>query len=86
MTKAYTNAKATRKCKEILIDKDITRCENCGSNFMLTIAHRKKRRHYNLEQEKLWDFNEFLLLCVKCHDDIEYSRDKTEEIFARLRQ
>jgi hypothetical protein len=33
----------------------------------------------------LYDFNQVLLLCLRCHEKIEYNRDATEWLFIKLR-
>lgn len=79
------NQKANRILKKLFMDKGVTYCEVCGSNSMLSWAHKKKRRAYYSQPEKLSDFNEVLLLCVPCHQAIEYDREKSELLFNRLR-
>lgn len=79
------NKAANKKCKDQCVEKEVTRCENCGYDNLLSFAHRHKRIWYKSQPEKLYDWNEFLLLCLRCHHDIEYSRDKTDELFNRLR-
>lgn len=48
---------------------------------MLSFAHRHKRVWYRSCPELLSDFNQVLLLCIPCHEEIEYSTEKTESIF-----
>lgn len=60
-------------------------CEICGSPSMLSVAHRHKRIFYKNKEDKLSDINQILLLCIKCHEKIEYSREETEKWFERLR-
>lgn len=79
------NRESNKKCKQLCIDHDVTRCENCGYNNLLSFAHRHKRVFYKSQPELLHDWDQFLLLCIRCHHEIEYSKDKTEEIFNRLR-
>jgi hypothetical protein len=81
----FINRESNKKCKQICIDKEIFQCENCGYDNLLSFAHKHKRIWYKSQPEKLHDFSEFLLLCLKCHHEIEYSREKTEELFKRLR-
>lgn len=73
------------KLKRIYEEKGITRCENCNSGSFLTFAHRHKRRWYLATESLLIDFNQTLLLCVRCHDKIEYNKEYSEEMFLRLR-
>lgn len=83
------NIEANKILKKIFEEKEIYNCENpnCQSGFCLTFAHRHKREWYRpVERQKLlYDFNEVLLLCLKCHDEIEVSKEKTEELFNKLR-
>jgi hypothetical protein len=46
----------------------ITRCENCGSDYILDPAHRKKRRYCDEAELRI-----FSILCRKCHTEIEDS-------------
>lgn len=78
------NQKANKICKQWCIDNNKTVCENCGSNQWLTFAHRLKRRHFN-SVEELSDPKNFILLCIKCHEKCEFSKELTEEMFSRLR-
>lgn len=79
------NIDANRKLKELFADKGITRCELCGSDNYLSFAHRHKRIWYRGYPELLSDFNQVLLLCVPCHEKMEYNKDLTSKIFAGLR-
>lgn len=79
------NINANRKCKNELEKRGITRCEVCGTDYALTIAHRKKRREYRGDLDGLSRWGEYLLLCQRCHTSIEFSKEKTEEAFLRLR-
>lgn len=80
------NQKANRKLKQIFQEKDITRCEMCGSDFGLSFAHRYKRRWFlGKSEELLWDFNLVLLLCIQCHSGIEYDKELTNKVFNELR-
>lgn len=76
------NQKANNALKKLFEEKEICSCESCGSSFGLTFAHRKKRRHYKTVEE-LSDFNEVLLLCLKCHMKIEYDKKQTKELFKK---
>ena len=81
------NIKANRALKEAFQEDGIEWCELCGSNVNLTFAHYKKRVEYRRKdkQHLLSDKRNVLLLCVKCHDKIEVSRDLTRKAFKRLR-
>ena len=84
------NAKANRKLKELFISKDIRWCElnephNCNQLLGLTFAHRYKRRKYRKYPELLWDFDQVLLLCMNAHQILEINKNKTAEVFERLR-
>jgi len=79
------NQKANRKLKELYQEKGIDYCEICGSRFGLTFAHRHKRVWYYRKPELLWDFNQTLVLCLKCHMILEKSRPLTKHYFNILR-
>jgi hypothetical protein len=56
-------------------------CENCGSTFNLSFAHRKKRRFITTEDE----LKCVALLCQICHEFIEYSgHDRMFETITRI--
>lgn len=78
------NKRANVIMKKWCIKNDVTTCENCDSSYWLTYAHRHKRRHYRTLEE-LTDPKQFLLLCMDCHQDIEYDPIKTEQLFIKLR-
>jgi len=77
---------ANKKLAELFLEKGITRCEypNCGTSWFITFAHRQKRRFYSTV-EQLSDFDQVLLLCYKHHNEIEFDKGKTEELFNKLR-
>lgn len=75
------NKKANRRLKKQFQEAGITYCEKCGSMFGLTFAHRHKRLWYRSCPEKLWDMNEVALLCLKCHQEIEYNKALSERVF-----
>ena len=79
------NINANKILKKMFWNKDITRCENCSSTYILTFAHRHKRHWYRKWPELLSSFNQVLLLCHRCHNEIEYDKEKTSEIFLVLR-
>ena len=78
------NIEALKRNKSNFLSRGITRCERCGSDYGLRFAHRKKRRHYSSVDE-LSDFNEVLLLCIRCDSVSEYNRDLLESWFRELR-
>jgi hypothetical protein len=80
MNRTELNRKALIINKATFQAKGIERCESCNSTYGLTIAHRKKRRHYRTVEE-LSDINEVLLLCLPCHQAIEVSPDLTKNLF-----
>ena len=79
------NQKANRRLKQLFMDKEVVWCEMCGTTSMLTFAHRHKRIYYRSHPELLSDYNQVLLLCQQCHNEIEYDREKSDEVFERLR-
>jgi hypothetical protein len=80
------------KKKLILLyrDKGITSCElkldGCWGDYLVTLAHRHKRRWYYTRPEKLWTFKQTLLACPSCHNKIEYDQDLTKKLFTKLRR
>jgi hypothetical protein len=82
--KAVQNLEANAINKANFLRLGITRCESCGTDYGLSFAHRKKRRHYRTLEE-LTDYNEVILLCLREHEEIEKSPQKTIELFKRLR-
>jgi hypothetical protein len=83
------NAKANREIDRILDAKGIMYCEvrleGCAPAWALTRAHRHKRIFYRSQPEKLWDFQQFALVCIFCHEKLEVDAELTEETFQRLR-
>jgi hypothetical protein len=83
------NEKANREIDRILDSKGIMYCEiglsGCTGTWGLTRAHRHKRIFYRSQPEKLWDFKQFALCCMSCHEQIERWAELTEEVFQRLR-
>ena len=84
MSRTQMNAEALKINKENFGKKGITYCESCGVSFGLSFAHKKKRRHYKTVKE-LTDYNEVIVLCLREHEIIEKSPEKTKELFDRLR-
>jgi hypothetical protein len=53
----------------------------CTGNFALGLAHSKKRREIKNDNE----FREVALLCVKCHEHLEYGdKDIMEETIKEI--
>lgn len=77
------------KAREILKreyqDRGITTCEGrlegCWYNNALSFAHRYKRDDPRCEHT----YECTLLLCIPCHDKIEYDQQATERLFNKLR-
>ena len=59
--------------------------KGCWINNGLSFAHRHKRIWYKRQPALLEDFNQTLLLCLRCHENIEYNREITKEVFSKLR-
>jgi hypothetical protein len=82
------NKEANVIMKQYCVDHDIQWCEVCSGgicgNYFLTFCHKKKRRHY-LTIEELTGPKEWILAGLKCHEAIEYDREKLTKTFARLR-
>jgi len=83
------NIQANKILKKIYQEKGITSCElrlsGCWGNKWLSFAHKKKRVEYLKCPEGLSDFNETILCCVPCHQQIEGNRKLTEYYFNKLR-
>jgi len=52
---------------------------------MLSWHHRHKREWYRKYPELLWQFNQTLLLDLKCHEMLEYDAVKHNQYFYELR-
>ena len=63
---------------------NLNSCENCGSTFGIAPAHFENRRFYHTVEE-LADPKNWVCLCLKCHISCESNKEKTEELFGRLR-
>lgn len=86
LTRSQLNKKANRKLSKLWQKKGVTQCEICGSRFGLTNMHRHKRRYYyDKPNELLWDHNQVIRACLKCHMKYEYDKQATEELFNKLR-
>lgn len=79
------NILANRYIKSMFLSLGICFCEVCGTDYMLTFAHRHKRVWYRSCPELLHHITHVLLLCAKCHAAIEYDKDGTEKLFMKLR-
>ena len=75
--------KERKKLKKIYEAKDITRCENCGTDQFLSFAHRYKKNDPRCEDT----FVGTLLLCVPCHHEYDFGEKMGEldELFKKLR-
>ena len=78
-TKEWNQAR--KELKIIYEDKGITYCEVCGTNSFLSFAHRYKRNDPRCEHT----YEGTLLLCIPCHEKIEYDQQATEDLFNKLR-
>ena len=83
-TKEWNDAR--KKLKKIYESKGITSCElrfpYCSGSSFLSFAHRYKRNDPRCEST----FKGTLLACISCHQQIEYDRSLTREMFRKLRQ
>lgn len=85
MNKTLEWKKARAILRALYHYKGITRCEMCNTDDFLSWAHRHKRHWYNSDPELLAVFEQTLLLCVSCHQKIEYDKKLTEKTFNMLR-
>lgn len=83
------NRKSRNMISQIAAQNNLYTCEakldGCMGTFGIAPAHRHKRDHYNGDAEKLADPQEWVAACQWCHDIMEKSKEKTEEVFERLR-
>ena len=84
------NIKARKIIAEICEARGIERCEICSGTFGLAPAHRHPREWYRKNPDGLSDYDQWLALCVECHERMD-NRSKTterqkEDIFNRLRR
>lgn len=84
------NLAANRILKKIYFDKGIRYCEvridnKCMSSWGLGFAHRHKRYFYKDKPELLSDFNQTILACSHCHQQLEADNKLTEKVFQCLR-
>lgn len=86
MNRTKMNAQALRINQKNLAD--INYCEamlsGCTGFCIRTIAHRRKRRHYN-SVEELTDPKEVAVIGQWCHAQMEQDAKLTEEVFRRIR-
>ena len=86
MNRTKINREANIRLKKIFEDLGIRWCENCGKPYILSFAHRHKRKwYYDKPDEMLWNLKQVILACLICHDKMEKDSKLTEEIFMRLR-
>lgn len=78
------NQKARKMIANYCQKINLNYCENCGGNFGLAPAHRHNRRYYRTAQE-LANPKQWLCLCINCHLQIESNREKTKQLFNKLR-
>jgi len=84
------NRESRNKIAEICEAENLCYCEIqftniCMRTFGLAPAHRHKRDYYNGDAEKLADKKQWVIACQACHNEIEVSKEKTEEVFLQLR-
>jgi hypothetical protein len=90
MNRTKINKIANSKLRILFYDKEIYLCEarlnGCQYDWILSFAHRHKRRWYYDKPDKLlWDFGQVILCCLHCHEILEKDSKLTEEIFTKLR-
>jgi hypothetical protein len=86
--RAEWNKKSRKVIAQICEEKQIERCEVCGSTFGVAPAHKEKRDYYQ-SAEELADFQNWICLCVICHEKLD-NRSKTtkkesDALFNKLR-
>ena len=91
MKRKAINRKANEELKEIYTEKEIMSCElyeaNCQPTFGLSWHHRHKRVwYYDKPDSMLSEFNQTLLVCASCHNDIEYNKELHDYYFNKLRE
>lgn len=83
------NKEARKRIAEIAEEKGLVNCEirmgGCFNWMALAPAHRYKRSWYKGDVDKLSDYNEWVAVCVHCHNLIEIDPALTKEVFNRLR-
>ena len=86
------NQKVPRKARQVLMDHGKYTCEiripgKC-TGYADTVAHRRKRNDYKGHPDYpaiMWDFKQIAWACLRCHIEIEQSKELTEEKFMELR-
>lgn len=83
------NLEANKRLSKHWEDNGIETCEirlkGCLINWLLQNVHRHKRVHYNGDVDRLSAPQEVLRGCQNCHEQLEISRELTEETFKKLR-
>ena len=83
------NIKANILLKKLFEENDIRSCEinlpGCMKTFALSYAHRHKRIFYRSQPEKLSEWKQAILSCIRCHQICEADSELTEDIFMKLR-
>lgn len=79
------NVESNRLLKNQFESAGITRCEVTGRDWMLSFAHKDKRRNYLSCPEEMSKIENVLLLTIPVHNLIEHNRDLTLKIFDCLR-
>ena len=86
MTKwANTRRKHKKIVKELFADTKWCENPDCLNGTFMAPAHRHNIRHYRSNPELLSDRNQVIMLCEICHQEIESNKEKTEELFSKLR-
>lgn len=87
MNRTKINLKANKEIKKQIDKKQIYFCEACGKIFRwLTVAHRHKRTYYYDKSDKLlWNYKQWIVACIHCHEKMEEDKELTEKIFLELR-
>lgn len=75
----------TEQCEELNLNYCEIALPNCLRTWPLAPAHRHKRAWYKGDVGKLSDYNEWVVACINCHNQIEHDAQLTEEVFNRLR-
>jgi hypothetical protein len=78
------NQKSRKMIAKYCEERNLCYCENCGGTFGLAPAHNENRNRYHTAEELAAPQN-WIALCYRCHTEIEGNREKTDEIFKRLR-
>lgn len=69
------------------------KCELCGTTEFLTPAHRHERWWYRKQPEKLWEYNQVMVLCASksiyhqggCHMYVDIHKRLREDLFKERR-